>query len=491
MKYLYGASVQGIQNFIFETNKLREIVGASDMVEQICTSLFAEQLGNKNTNLSLDENVLVAAAGHIRYVFQKKEECEKVVFEFPRRIMEFAPGINVSQAVVEIEDEIDESHLNKLNERITTQRAIPISNHGLGLMVSERARRTGKPGIHRKGKEVIDSAQMKKEEVYKESKNTLLEKLVGKEAQIKPNQFPHDISEIVTGNEKSWIAIIHADGNNLGKIIQSISGQDNIKNLKNVLREFSKLIEECTIGAANEAFKKIIKPEVSKSNILPLRPIILGGDDLTLIIRGDLAVSFSKVYLESFEELSKNKFKGLVTEHNLDILKDGLTACAGIAFIKPNYPFHYGVNLAESLCSYTKKQVKLTFDSKTPSGLTFHKVQDSFIESYDEIMKRELTAGSVSFNYGPYLIGKGNDKSPSLENLEKMVSDLIREDSPRSSLRTWLSELYVSKESAEQKMKRIRNIHPRFVESLMLDHAINEKNRTHIHDILSLASIVK
>ena len=44
-KYLYGAAVQGIQDFIFKTNKLKEIVGASELVEQVCTSQFAKMLG--------------------------------------------------------------------------------------------------------------------------------------------------------------------------------------------------------------------------------------------------------------------------------------------------------------------------------------------------------------------------------------------------------------------------------------------------------------
>lgn len=34
-KYLYGASVQGIQEFIFKTNKLKEIIGASKIVEDM------------------------------------------------------------------------------------------------------------------------------------------------------------------------------------------------------------------------------------------------------------------------------------------------------------------------------------------------------------------------------------------------------------------------------------------------------------------------
>ena len=53
-QYLYGAAVQGIQSFIFQTNTLREIVGASELVEEICTKMFAEQLGISKTNLDND-----------------------------------------------------------------------------------------------------------------------------------------------------------------------------------------------------------------------------------------------------------------------------------------------------------------------------------------------------------------------------------------------------------------------------------------------------
>ncbi len=60
-KYLYGASVQGIQGFIFQTDKLKEIAGASELVEQICTRLFAECLGV--SDLDQDPNALITAAG--------------------------------------------------------------------------------------------------------------------------------------------------------------------------------------------------------------------------------------------------------------------------------------------------------------------------------------------------------------------------------------------------------------------------------------------
>lgn len=44
-KYLYGASVVGIQQFIFQTDKLKDIAGASEIVQQICTRKFSETVG--------------------------------------------------------------------------------------------------------------------------------------------------------------------------------------------------------------------------------------------------------------------------------------------------------------------------------------------------------------------------------------------------------------------------------------------------------------
>ncbi|MBK8880124.1 MAG: hypothetical protein IPN74_16815 [Haliscomenobacter sp.] len=75
MKYLYGASVQGIQSFIFETNKLQEIAGASELVDYICTSLFRETTG---ASFYKDESLLIGAAGNIKTSFENKERCQEL-----------------------------------------------------------------------------------------------------------------------------------------------------------------------------------------------------------------------------------------------------------------------------------------------------------------------------------------------------------------------------------------------------------------------------
>ena len=42
-KWLYGASVQGIQGYIFQTNKLKDVIGASGLVKDLCETSFKKE----------------------------------------------------------------------------------------------------------------------------------------------------------------------------------------------------------------------------------------------------------------------------------------------------------------------------------------------------------------------------------------------------------------------------------------------------------------
>lgn len=42
-KWLYGASVQGIQGYIFQTNKLEDVIGASELGKDLCETSFKKE----------------------------------------------------------------------------------------------------------------------------------------------------------------------------------------------------------------------------------------------------------------------------------------------------------------------------------------------------------------------------------------------------------------------------------------------------------------
>lgn len=491
MKYLYGASIQGIQNFIFETSKLREITGASELIESICTDFFVKKL--KEIGKFEDQNLIIGAAGNIKYIFEDKSVCEQFVYDFPRSIMNYAPGITISQAVIPISKNLDKNSFQRLEELLKVQRNKAIAPHSGGWMISERSRRTGKPGSHWKGKEVIDQAQNQKYQAVEEGTNRLLKKLLQGQKEISMDQFPFEMEHIIESRDRGWIAVVHADGNNLGQKLIKLAGEVKEDHLKDAFRNLSKRLEKATVDATTSSFSKTMEDfNLQKRQRLPIRPVLLGGDDLTMIIDGKYAIPFTKVFLKYFEEKTRKEFSEFDKEFGNTSFSEGLTACAGITFVKPNYPFHYAVELSKLLCDHAKKITK-TLD-EAPSSLMFHKVNSSFVdEKYSEIIERELSAGTIQFDYGPYFL-KEQAGYASIDQLLEWVDLVNEKNAPSAPIRNWLSELKMNEDRAKQQMNRIIKLNQRYQDKLKLDpNGIKrrEKKYTHLFDVLSLAGIQK
>ena len=488
-KYLYGASIQGIQDFIFKTNKLAEIVGASELVEQICTTKFLEISGfNKN-----EDAILQIAAGNVKCEFSDETKLAYVVRNFPLMVQKIAPGVTISQAVVLIEGE---DYLQKLEDKLKIQRNKILKPFEIGFMGLERDRRSG--GIAFKkyskgnGKEeyLSEEADLKRKAIKSSEENRnefSTEKLFEKISGIKnvPNsELSFDIENITDMGKNSWIAVIHADGNGLGNILQN---RVEDLNTNKEFKDFSLSIESATKTAVQRAFNNVVvsdkkefevKNQNNKKYRYPIRPIVLGGDDLTVIIRADLALAFTETFLIEFEKSSKDEFSKLKTKGI-----DGLTACAGIAFIKESFPLHYGLNLAEELCKDAKKS------SRIESSLTFYKVQESFIVDFDLLKEKTLkTKSGLSFYAGPYNLENLNELNRKLATIKK---ESVENDKTKAvgKLRQIVSETYKDKSTAIFMLKRMKEINEDFYKSLKLEKELEEiesNGKSQLVDLITL-----
>ncbi len=445
--YVYGAAVQGIQNFIFCTNELKDIVGASELVEQICTSLFEE-------NFLQGGEALINAAGNIKCIYSCKDECEKTVLLFPKIVMESAPGISISQAVVKASKSEMETNfssvMNRLEEKLHAQRNRKPKSMTLGLMSMERSRKTGLPAVTcLNNGEYLDESTFKKRELSDGAKVTirLCEKCFGRQ-NLSPRNITLNISDLTDNND--WIAIIHADGNGLGEVVQRMSVT------KECLKEFSRQLDKSTREAAQNAFNSVCSEAVLEhcGDVYPFRPAVLGGDDLTMICRASVALAFVREYIKDFEK---------ATEQNLGT-GNGLTACAGIAFIKSSYPFHYGYDLAETLCSQAKKvskSPKLCQPGKlAPSSVMFYKVQSSFVEDYDSLIRKEKTpCDGVLLSAGPYFLHPAGFYW-TIDRLEEITSKLSGDDGNvvKTAIRKWMTSMHQDIELASQDRNRSMDI---------------------------------
>ena len=288
MRYLYGASIQGIQDFIFKTNKLKEIVGASEIVKEI-EGFFAKNYQPKV--------LLRNAGGNIKAIFDE-DECKRVVLNFPKEIMQQAYGITLSQAVVKMEGEFeDEDKANIEIERVLRiQRNKPTVPLDLSLGIMKLNPSTAKPvvGYRKIQKEstAIDRVTSQKLDAY--------DRLLKQKPHLKKFREIKDFS-----NGKNKIAVIHADGNGLGKLVPLLGDE---------LSSFSQSLEMAT----KEAFA------MAKRNYMDIRDVILGGDDMVIICNANNALEFTQNFLQNFEnETSKiDAIKRLKREGKIDFSKE-------------------------------------------------------------------------------------------------------------------------------------------------------------------------
>src|SRR5262249_47044714 len=124
---------------------------------------------------------------------------------------------------------------------------------------------------------------------------------------------------------------------------------------------------------------------------LPLRPLILGGDDLTFVCDGRLALDLAAAALGVFEKVT------------LPILGP-VSACAGVAVTRTHAPVLRVYEMADSLCRSAKVRVRET--EQEACALDWHVGFTSPTESLEDLRRRQYTAAAERrLTCRPYLLG--------------------------------------------------------------------------------------
>lgn len=402
MQVFYGASVKKIQAYITQTNKLREIAGASELVQYVCTTCFQEFCDSQDIAPS-DVDVIIQAAGNIRAVFRNRADAAKVMLAFPKLVAKTAPGLQFIQATLDLDhDHPTYDDVQALEARLREQ--LPVPAVLADWSVTRKCPRTGVPAVATHEGKPIDAATRAKLKHAESHFLALKLKL------DKTRRFPDNTNDIA--NTKSFVAVIHADGNNLGQTLMRLKDSPTYHN---DWKGFSQKLDDATVGAACAAYQRHFGEQRDNR----FRPIILGGDDLTVVCAPDKAIAFTQTYLDEFARRAR--------EHGLG----NLTACAGIAFVKQNFPFYYSLDMAEFLCGAAKKRAKAVSTNPVPSSFLFASELGSFVdESYAAYRKRllDIPDGRHTFAFGPYATQPGTGL-PYLEDL-RALADFTRAYTP-------------------------------------------------------------
>lgn len=466
-KYLYGASVQGIQEYIYATNDLQEIIGASEIIDSLGRKFKDKQEGDgaifgifdKLREKGLVEQILLNAAGNFRAIVEGEDNLQKIVRDLPKKIMQSAYGITISQATAPYKDGDYETASKELEKKLKIQRNRPSIPLDMSINFMRLAPKTARPIVKFSGDDVLDISSVQKREAHA-SWFRKRRKENDKFMEIK------EFSQI--SNKKNKLAVVHADGNGLGVLVKNLTAEVNKNNNTGIIAKFSEALDKATKEAFVNAKEKT-KAALGKDS-LKIKELILSGDDMTAVCDADIALEFTKNFIDEFE---------ILTDMAKPDIKRKLTMCAGIAYCNEKFPFHYAVKLAEDLCSAAKKHSKNKYvkDQEkdiAPSCLMFHNIQSSNFQRWGKFIEDELTIGGrrkgytadgerireIRCDFGPYYLGDTtkSKNEPKVENFINLAKIYRSENSPKGKLREWLKELGINDKLAESMLDRINEM---------------------------------
>lgn len=424
MSFLYRYEAKGIQAFILATDKLREMVGASALVERLedeVRAAFAGPLAGRG-------RICTAAAGSATLAFERLDDLAAFASTWPLRVRALAPGLHVVQAWVEG----GADQLPALMAALGAQRNVVWPDLPEAGPATLRAARTGRAAVERRQELLADAPTVAKAGAY--DVDRLGERLsVGLP---EGSRFARANDELGVGP----LALVHVDGNGVGR---RVVGQRGLEGYQ----AFSLALAEATVESARAAIAQALWPEDTRRPV-PARPLVLGGDDLTLLLPAPLALDFVKVYLEQFEERTAAS----------PALGGGLTACAGVALVPAKWPFSAAHRLAESLCRAAKAGLRA--GGETRSGVLFHRVTTSLVDDVPALDRTELAARGPdgvrvgAMRYGPYALRPG--PAPTLDDLLHAHNALAF--LARGRLREWARIVREDERRAEHHWARTREV---------------------------------
>ena len=360
-KYLVVTGVPGIKKYVFGTNQLKEIRGASALLEDLTRNLIIKDL-KKCPQLEIETVFVGGGAG--QFIIEAKEEdlnmhLKTLEGEFLKVTRGGArlrwgkalfEGNNYRQALIHAE-------MNAM-QKIEEAPFYPFTRLHTGFirecdscdgMVSGQSQKKGESDSL-----LCDICRAKIEFNYEQARTNFLKELSeyldGKGVQAKPARDFEQIGEQCRAR-RGYTALVYADGNAMGKLIKTIDRKD-------LFKFFSRTVDTSIKKACLEALFEACFLDLKKSSgIIPAEILMLGGDDLLVYLTAETALPFAVKVAEKFNAITKKKMEA--TEPGKYFLEKtegkGLCISIGIAFGKSHTPFSILLNQAEELLGFAKK----------------------------------------------------------------------------------------------------------------------------------------
>lgn len=472
--------VKSIQAFIFASGRLRDAIGASELIDL---------LTNEDAPGNLLDAVLAASqtredvefsrrAGGAFYAFSHTPEpLDRFASLWTLAVQQRAPGLEFVLGRGK-----GDSYPDAFSNAQKDARSLSSRERGtypFASPVTLRSRRTGRAAVTHDPKDGGVDATVRSIKSYADlSQAGFIDRYTPLDSHLTWRDWPRNLDTDAPDDESfpfldedRNIAVIHADGNGMGQILIRMGEavRNDPETYPRIYQTFSKAIERSTRHAARRATLDVLLPARKNGERLAARPILLGGDDVIVLVRADLALAYVRSFACAFEEESRRQLAEL-SRYGVTGLPGHMTMGFGVAFVAANQPFAAAVKLAESIMSYAKSRAKESVPERSdsasrassmpPSSVAFFRLTASMAGDYQELIARTSTSEGVIryiHTLGTYAVSASqNCRLPCLEDLERLVAHLRSEGMARGPIRGLLNMLHLDPAQARISWRRWR-----------------------------------
>lgn len=455
-------TIRSKQDYIFKTNKMLEIVGASAIISNAWQMLLetAESLGMqfqttddtftesvvvekmKNGQLNLCE--LFCGGGNETVLFDSFDTFQRLNRAFTYRLLKECPGIIPMAVEVEYTGNYKNDYQQLIQKTDVERKRMISGKDSFILPFSMMDRNTFSPMA------IMDQSfgdERMSEESYSK-------RVKGKEVR---DDRVKVLDEIITKkNKESLLAIVHADGNNMGvKIADLIGEYTTYQECVNLMRNFTQYTAEAFRMKGIEALDKCqqaIKERYAGKDMEELfyayRIIVADGDDMTFVCNARFVMEYVKAYL------------GAVSSYIADEKPEWkYSSCAGICIFHSHYPIKRAYMIAEQACDNAKKHVHIVDEEgntnvKEESWVDFHYIHGGISGDLDEIRDFQNTKQLMA---RPWKLSQNTDsiEDRDYRKLVELATAFKKRRVSRSNIKELANACENSTEIWAREMKRV------------------------------------
>ena len=509
MYYCYLFEAKSIQDYLFQSNKLKDVIAASERLDRLIDSTkysvldqvlkaaeLESDLLNRDVNTEHTIHFLRCKGGAFYAYCQQQQPLVNLRSAWTLTLSQLFPSLVYTDALSEAKRLTDAMSVGLA--RLNTDRNSPKRALAYATTIMERYSRTGSalvPLNTYSSKAVHNEAELQKDktvdldteqhrqayQLFSMRDNAALQdrftptdlKGVIQYPIDLENQFPYagKKSDLNRQEQEALkdMALIHIDGNGLGILLRKLKEALHDKSDEiycQTFRQFSEALNEATVAAAKDATQYLYdfivesgQADVGKV-VLPMRPIVLGGDDVTLLCRADLALTYSERFCLAFKHHSSQALASLFEQHLTGSgLKPYLTASGGVLFHKASHPFMHSLHLVEALCSTAKDLTKSVYGTQSnkvgPAALAIYRVSNATQSNFDDLLAQAQTyhveAGSICLGQSSYFVSMNKNDIAEIAS-DKAHSVDAQEQVPLMVTRS-LADLRLLFEASHDKQK--------------------------------------